>query len=577
MSGFRAVLVVAFSIFVLSTVFPNISDTWHPMIGDLGFALSPDNTIEAIEPDSAAKAAGLRAGDRIDPTQNSAAERLMLSTPGNSLAFPKPGQAVTVYVVRNGGVVPVHVVARESTGSHVTVILKRVSGLIFVLVGTLLLLMKPSRMTWGFYLYAIGNNSGSPLIFSFLPPAQYFALTMITTYIPGALAPVGLYIFALRFPSGKAEGWRLAVDRVMPLLGLVLAFFAVYPLYIWTFQARQSTATTLWTTYPGVVLLTLAFATMLATYFRSSGVERQRTSWVIAGLALSYVGNIVATLADYVIAWPYSVTPDVFLALNLAVPLTVGYSIWRHRILDINFVINRAVVYGSVTIFIVGVFVLIDWFFTRTLSSRLGLFADIAAALLIGVTLDRLHHRIDHMMDSVFFRRRHMAEVRLKRVAAALPHANSLTAIDTALTEEPVDWLQLASAAIFRRDGSRYIRHAAIGWNETMSEELTNDDRLVLQLEAEQVPLHIDEVHWKRLDVPEGVARPALATPIVIRRRLEGFALYGSHRAGEAIDPDEEKALEGLMFAAAAAYDHLEAEALREENRRLREQRPAMT
>jgi hypothetical protein len=257
--------------------------------------------------------------------------------------------------------------------------------------------------------------------------------------------------------------------------------------------------------------------------------------------------------------------------------LTVGYCIVRHRILDINFVINRALVYGAVTIVIVGIFVLIDWFFTRTLSSRLGLLADIAAALIIGVTLDRLHHRIDHLMDSVFFRRRHLAEMRMKRIAAALQHAASLSAIDSALVEEPADWLQLASAAIFRRDGQRYVRRAAIGWNETMSEELTIEDRLVLQLEAEQTPLHVDEVHWKRSDVPEGVAHPALVMPIVIRRRLEGFALYGSHRAGEAVDPDEQKVLEGLMMGAAAAYDHLEAEALREENRRLREERVALT
>lgn len=320
--------------------------------------------------------------------------------------------------------------------------------------------------------------------------------------------------------------------------------------------------------------MTVAFAILLSTYFMSAGVERQRISWVVGGFAISYVANIVLVVANYLTAWTSSITPDIILTLNLAVPFTVAYSIIRHRILDINFVINRALVYGGVTIIIVGVFVLIDWVFTRTLSSRLGLFADIAAALIIGITLDRLHHRIDHFMDSVFFRRRHLAEMRLKRLTAALPHAASLAAVDKAVVEEPADWLQLASAAIFRREpGSRYVRRESAGWNETMCEALTVDDRLVLQLEAEQIGLRVDDVHWKRTDVPDGAARPALAMPIVIRRRLEGFALYGSHRAGEAIDPDEEKALENLMMGAAAAYDHLEADALREENRRLREER----
>jgi GAF domain len=576
MTGFRAVAVVAFSLFVLAAIFPNITDVWHPIVGDFGFALSADNTIVAVRPGSGAAAAGLRVGDRIDPARNSPRDRLMLAPPGNSLAFPRPGQSLTVYVLRNFRDTPVRVVAQEGAASHIMVVLKRVTGLIFVIVGTLLLLLRPSRMTWGFYLYAVGNNGGSPLVFEFLPPIPYFILNHVASYIPGALAPVGLLIFALRFPTGKAEGWRLNVDRIMPFLGVALIFLTVYPSYMWVFQARTSQVSALWTTYPAVVVLTIALGIALSTYFKSAGVDRQRISWVIFGLTVSYAGNIIAALADYYVAWPYAVTPDVFVTLNIAVPITVAYSIARHRILDINFVFNRALVYGAITLVIVGIFALIDWFFTRTLSSKLGLFADIGAALIIGITLDRLHHRIDHVMDSVFFRRRHNAEVRLKRLAAALPHAMSLATVDLALVEEPSDWLQLASAAVFRRDsGSRYVRRAAIGWSEVMSEELSIEDRLVLQLEAEQDPLHVDDVHWKRTDLPEGAARPALVVPIVIRRRLEGFALYGSHRGGEAIDPDEQKALEGLMMGAASAYDHLEAEALREENRRLREERVA--
>jgi hypothetical protein len=39
---------------------------------------------------------------------------------------------------------------------------------------------------------------------------------------------------------------------------------------------------------------------------------------------------------------------------------------------------------------------------------------------------------------------------------------------------------------------------------------------------------------------------------------------------GEALDPDEVRAIAGLATGAAAAYDHLEAEALRSENESMR-------
>lgn len=100
----------------------------------------------------------------------------------------------------------------------------------------------------------------------------------------------------------------------------------------------------------------------------------------------------------------YPVTPDIFYALNLAVPITVAYCIGRHHILDISFVLNRALVYGVVTLVVVAIFVLVDWFVARTMSSKLGLFADIGAALVIGITLDRLHQRIDRFTESALRR-----------------------------------------------------------------------------------------------------------------------------------------------------------------------------
>ncbi|MDQ6933260.1 MAG: hypothetical protein M3160_08820 [Candidatus Eremiobacteraeota bacterium] len=568
MTGIRAALVIAFSALVLATTLPNVM--LPSMTGDLGFALSPDNKIEGIEPNSAASRAGLRAGDLIDPSRNSVRERNLFPA---GVLFPNVGQRLTIYVLRNSAVRPVSVTAQENSGYYFVLLAKRLTGLVFVVVGTMLLLMRPSRMTWGFYLYAVGNNAGTPVLFSFLPPAQFFALDALVEGVPGALAPVGLLIFALRFPSGRAIGWRKAVDRFVPLLALPLIFFALYPLFAWEFEARTSLAFALWTTYPAAILLTVSFLIVLATYFKTSGIERQRISWVIAGLTLSYTGNMLASQIAFYVVWPYGITPDAFRVLNVGVPLTVAYCIIRHRILDINFVINRALVYGGITLVIVLIFTLIDWFFTRTLSSKLGLVADIGAALIIGVTLDRLHQRIDHFMDSVFFRRRHVAEVRLKCIAGALPHAASTDAVDAALVEEPTDWLQLASAAIFRRDGAnRYIRRMALGWSEVMCEELTTDDRLVMQLDAQQTTLHVHDIHWNRGNLPAGVAHPVIAMPIVIRRRLLGFTLFGSHRGGEAVDPDELKALESLMVGAAVAYDHLDSEALREENRRLREE-----
>jgi len=85
----------------------------------------------------------------------------------------------------------------------------------------------------------------------------------------------------------------------------------------------------------------------------------------------------------------------------------------------------------------------------------------------------------------------------------------------------------------------------------------------LLQLTADQAPLDLREIHWHREDLPVATARPLLALPVTVRRRLAAFVLYSGHSGGEALDPTELRSIGSLAIGAAAAYDHLEAEFLR--------------
>jgi GAF domain-containing protein len=56
-----------------------------------------------------------------------------------------------------------------------------------------------------------------------------------------------------------------------------------------------------------------------------------------------------------------------------------------------------------------------------------------------------------------------------------------------------------------------------------------------------------------------------LAVPIIVRNQLEAIAMYGAHSGGEDFDSGEIRLLNELAIAAGAAFNHLEAERLREE------------
>jgi hypothetical protein len=175
-----------------------------------------------------------------------------------------------------------------------------------------------------------------------------------------------------------------------------------------------------------------------------------------------------------------------------------------------------------------------------------------------------LHRNVDRFIDSTFFRQRHLAEERLRKAAAAVLRAESHEVVDRFLVHEPVRALELSSAAIFRRDGTtgRYIRETAVGWDRTTTRELTAEDPLVLHLLAEGTPVRLADVVWPS-ESPGEIGDAVLAMPVLLRDELAAIVLYGPHRNGADIDPDEIRGVVLLVERAGAAYDHIDARTLR--------------
>lgn len=297
MAGFRAVLIVAFSALVLILTLPNVVARQ----GTYGFSVDWDNNIADVVPQSPAWRAGIRNGDRLDASRNTLSERLPLDLPDNGPRSPNVHERATFEILRDGALPRMVRLTAIPVDTGLTLFLtisKRLTGLIFILTGTLLLLLRPSRMTWGFYLFALGNNNAGALFYAFLPAPLYLSIDVLIGLLLTAIAPVGFLIFALRFPSGEARGWRLTLDRIMPLLFLGSAFINVYPYLSWALFAQRS-MTEYWAgTALTDTLMAAGFAIVLATYFQTSGVERQRISWLIGGLAVSLVGIVTVTVLN---------------------------------------------------------------------------------------------------------------------------------------------------------------------------------------------------------------------------------------------------------------------------------------
>ncbi|MDQ2911996.1 MAG: hypothetical protein M3T56_01940 [Chloroflexota bacterium] len=98
-------------------------------------------------------------------------------------------------------------------------------------------------------------------------------------------------------------------------------------------------------------LLGLGVASLVARYRRASRTERQQLKWIVMAAVLLFVSIVFASILGGLAPAPIRVA----IALAL-LPVAIGIAILRHRLLDIDLLIKRTVVYGATTTAIAAVF-----------------------------------------------------------------------------------------------------------------------------------------------------------------------------------------------------------------------------
>lgn len=550
--------------------------TYDRPAAEYGFNLGSDGvTIIAVEPGLPAAKAGLAAGDRI-VYEN-------LPVPGRLNAvlneWVDPGTTLRLQVVRGQTTRVVSLTPVELPWLYGMADLSfAFAGLALGAVSLGLVLLRPSWMTWGFAFVAPplllpdvlfrGSQHAAPAL------GLAFEIAVALLY---ALQATGTMVFASRFPSDDPRGLNRAIDRLAVPVGIAVAGTYVYTACsIWLSSAPPLrwmlfTQDYIAPAFPNLAALVALFA----TYATSTANVRSRLMPTLAAFVLLILTDTIEQFGIVQTSNPGQVLflYFAFAFAGVLLAAAVAYGVIRHRVIDVNFIVGRTLVYTVLTVFAVGVFALIEYLFGKLLErGGLATVLEIVAAVTIGISLNALHGRLDKFIDVVLFRKRHLAEARLERVATTLPHATSKTLVEEMLVAEPADALDLASAAVFvlAENGGCYRRAMAYGWDAGTAAVLDADDHLVVRLRAELRPADVGDLRWPRSDLPTGTQAPLYAVPIAVGNRVEALALYGGHTGGEDLDPDERRSLRGLAGGAALAFDHLVSESLRRRVEELR-------
>ncbi len=219
-------------------------------------------------------------------------------------------------------------------------------GWICLVIGLALMLAAASA---DYEVYALQTNPGS------LPGGESMAWLTNWVWVP-AVVLLGTFLVLL-FPDGRlpSRRWRALAwlsGGVLISASASEAFspgrLAEAPHVTNPFGIRSAGAALEATNTVAFLLLPICFIlsalSMIVRFGRATGVERQQIKWFATAAAL-----LAAVFSASFVA-SSGVMEDFVTLMFAGLPVAIGVAILRHRLYDIDLIINRALIYGSLTV-----------------------------------------------------------------------------------------------------------------------------------------------------------------------------------------------------------------------------------
>ncbi|HLW03684.1 MAG TPA: hypothetical protein VKT82_33870 [Ktedonobacterales bacterium] len=274
----------------------------------------------------------------------------------------------------------------------------------------LLLFWRKSQEWIGLYASLLLIMLGAINIFGFTAVQAPQLVQILTNSIDTAVSLGGIVFFFI-FPTGRFTPlWTLALC-ILFLLG-TLPF--VPPIV-------------------GVLLFSLVIVVQVYRYVRVyDAVQRQQTKWFVFGfgfgtlcLAIYYLLGAVVPGLDAPDSWYQLLNPFTWLWLWALLLLSISIAILRYRLWDIDALINRTLVYASLTALLVALYVGLILAAQAVLHAINGTLDQqplviVGSTLIIAALFQPVRHRIQNLIDRRFYRRKYDAEKVLAAFGATL-------------------------------------------------------------------------------------------------------------------------------------------------------------
>lgn len=536
---------------------------WEPIAGSPGRLL-----ITNVMPGGVADQAGIRDHDILLAINGKTFKTAMEAM---SIINPVPaGTYVEYSVEREGKVFTTEVKILKALNLNYLAL--GLLGFGFLIVGMVVVLVKPDgRLQRSFANYsilalltfAISQLPPTILKVSLIERGFFFSIAAI-----GAIfGPVKLVSFYFDFPVRKsfnARKWVLGGLYVLALMRLAFAIFGVFP------KIPQNALTLPLLRFFAELPLTAlvaGFIVFMVSYFKGLPADLKKPLIHILLAEMIGVAVIIYTyILNTVKPFALFVEPELLLPLLMlvGVPAAYGYSIFKYRLMDVNLLIKKSIIYAIVTAAFMALYLTMVYGIGSLLGGLLNRtdnqIISILAFLIIAFAFDPLKREVQQWVDRIFYRERFNYQIALQEFSEELLRLTDLRLILQSLVARLSDTMHIERVAVSLCEGEKPMV-VARGINAERFRFTEGPGSLREFLNVCQVPCVFDP-HEERIPYDErdremlSANGIMLTVPIVLQGKLLGMINVGPKKSGQVYSKEDMDLLKTLAGQAAISIEN---------------------
>ncbi len=302
-------------------------------------------------------------------------------------------------------------------------------------------------------------------------------LTRILFHLAYLMAPAMFIHFALIFPSDKSFNRKnliLSVYILSFLLSVLVNVFFINAVINPTLNNISSYLANF--NFLRIFIIICVFTSVsifIHSYFSEKGsTERKKLKWILFGFIVGPISFIVFWVIPQLITSHGLVPEEIIILLNNAVPVTFAIAIVKYHLMDIDYILNRSMVYSILIFILVIIYIGLILSFVAVFNISENTSTSVLSALTVAFMFLPVKQRVQKFVDKKFFRVNYNYKIAVNQFISALKEFNNVESLSAFLVKEIDKLIPVESIGVFKYRHTKKILKLLSAKNLVLKSEI---------------------------------------------------------------------------------------------------------